>query len=189
MLDLSFNLSAYLRVFRVWSLALVPGHTQASMIIFTLSLPMKESLKTMVSLDCLKGMCTPWEAYVFYWSIALKHSFKASKDLLISAPSCCLSLLLLWVSWALSLPAKSTKSNLPGVFIPSSWTFTLQIAWLLLEVSLALVAWVVLTLFPKLMRSRSSCSDWTNCSLSPWICTFCYLSSISLNCSWLFNKS
>ena len=85
---LSFSLSAYLKVFRVWSLELLPGQTQVNITIFTLSLYKKESLRTIVNLDALKGTCAPGV------SSALTHSFKASRDLFISAPSCCLSLLL-----------------------------------------------------------------------------------------------
>lgn len=50
-------------------------------IITVRELPTNESLKTSVSLLPLKGMC-PWSL-----SRALMHSFKASKLLLISAPS------------------------------------------------------------------------------------------------------
>lgn len=45
---------------------------------------------------------------------ALMHSFKANKLLLFSAPSALRVLLLLWVSSALSPPAKSTKDNFPN---------------------------------------------------------------------------
>lgn len=47
---LSFNLSAYRSVFRVWSAELDPGHTQASIRILTFSEAMKLSLSTIVSL-------------------------------------------------------------------------------------------------------------------------------------------
>lgn len=53
------------------------------------SLLKKESLKTIVSFEALKGT---WELFI---SIALTHSFKAKRLLLISAPSIRLYLLLL----------------------------------------------------------------------------------------------
>lgn len=116
----SFNRSAYLRELSVWFAELMPGQMQVSITILTLSFAMKESLRTIVSLLCLKGTCCPWEAWPRCWSRARTHSFKPSKDWLISAPSACRSLLLLWQSWALSLPAKSTRSSLPLVLIPCS---------------------------------------------------------------------
>ena len=94
---------------------------------------MKESLKTMVNLDALNGTCPDLE------SKALIHSFKASKDLLISAPSSLRCLLFDWQSAALSEPAKSTKSSLPHYF-PPTLMLNEQIAWDLDEVSFAAVA-------------------------------------------------
>ena len=116
----SLRRSAYRSVFRVWSADDIPGHTQANIMILTLLLAKNESRRTIVSLLCLKGTCWPWEAYPFCESIARTHSFKPSNDLLISAPSAYLSLLLFTQSEALSLPAKSTKSNLPHPLTPSS---------------------------------------------------------------------
>ena len=143
----SFSLSAYLNVLRVWSAELDPGQMQASITILFLSLWMKESLSTIVSFEALKGTC---DTLLYFWaSRALTHSLSAKRLWFISAPSCCLSLLLDWHSCALSLPAKSTNSNFPGVFMPSSWILIWQTAWLLLDVSLAFVAWVVLTLLPN----------------------------------------
>jgi len=72
-------LSAYLNVFRVCSHEPVLGDMHE--IITVRELPTNESLKTSVSLLPLKGMC-PWSL-----SRALMHSFRASKLLLISAPS------------------------------------------------------------------------------------------------------
>ena len=70
-------------------------------------LPRKESLSTIVSLVDLKG------TWLLFLSKALTHSFKASRLLLISAPSNCCCLLLLCVSAARSDPARSTRSSLP----------------------------------------------------------------------------
>jgi hypothetical protein len=144
---LSLSLSAYRSVFKVWSLELIPGLIQASIKILHFSFYMKESLSTMVNLLYLKGTCYPYEAYCFI-SIALMHSFNPSKDLLISAPSTCLSLLFDLQSCALSEPAKSTKRSLPACLTPSSWILIWQTAWERDEVSLAFVACVVLRLFP-----------------------------------------
>jgi len=79
----------------VWSAELLPGQIQASMNILFLSLWIKESLNTIVSLEALKGTWEPWPEVVFCESRALTHSLRARSDLLISAPSYYLSLLLL----------------------------------------------------------------------------------------------
>lgn len=72
---------------------------------------MNESLNTSVSFDVLKGTWCSWFPAIFLASNALMHSFNANKLLLISAPSASLLLLLLCVSVARSLPARSTKVN------------------------------------------------------------------------------
>lgn len=67
----------------------------------------------MVSLEALKGTWIefpPFPAF-FFASKAQMHSFKANKDLLISAPSSLLIRLLLVVSYPLSEPAKSTNKS------------------------------------------------------------------------------
>lgn len=52
----SFNLSEYLKVLIVWFAEVIPGPTQAIIIIFDLSfLETKESLSTKVNLEALKG--------------------------------------------------------------------------------------------------------------------------------------
>jgi len=81
-------------VFKVWSAEELPGLMQAIMIILILSdFSTKESLSTMVSLEALKGM---WmSGFVFFMSRLRMHSFRARRDLLISAPSNLLCLLLL----------------------------------------------------------------------------------------------
>jgi hypothetical protein len=50
-----FNLYAYLRVFKEWSALLDPGFTQAIITIFPDPSLRKESLKTIVNLEALKG--------------------------------------------------------------------------------------------------------------------------------------
>ena len=82
---------------------------------------MNESLKTNVNLDVLNGTCCSLFPVVFLTSKARIHSFKASRLLFISAPSARRLLLLLCVSVALSLPAKSTRVN----FAYSSFPFSL----------------------------------------------------------------
>ena len=144
----SLSRSAYLRVLRVWSLEVLPGQMQASMMILTLSLARNESLKTMVNLLCRKGTCCPCVAWPFWASMARTHSLRPRRDLLISAPSCYLSFELSMQSEARSLPAKSTSKSLPHFFTPSSWILIWQTAWLRLEVSFDLVACVVRTAFP-----------------------------------------
>ena len=90
----SFNLLAYLRVFKVWSALELPGDIHAIIIILILSACIiNESLNTIVSFEALKGI---WmSGFAFFMSKLLMHSFNASKLLLISAPSNLLYLLLL----------------------------------------------------------------------------------------------
>lgn len=71
---------------------------QAIMIILQDSaLDMNESLRTIVSLEALKGTCIEFPAFpaLFFASNALIHSLSARRDLLISAPSSHLIRLLL----------------------------------------------------------------------------------------------
>ena len=68
---------------------------------------MKESRSTMVSFDPRKGVC------FFRIDIARMHSFNASKEVLISAPSRLVRLSVVAVSAPRSEPAKSTSENLP----------------------------------------------------------------------------
>lgn len=75
--------------------------------------------------------------------------------LLIYAPSILLCLLLLCVSWALSEPAKSTRTSFPTSsppFLIRTW----HIAWERDEVSFATVAWVVLVEFAAFMIDSNS---------------------------------
>lgn len=105
---MSFNLSAYLKVFNEWSADELPGLMQAIIIILDLfDLAVKESLKTKVNFEALNG------TWPYPESIALIHSFNAKRLLLISAPSKRLYLLFDYVSYALSEPAKSTSVNFP----------------------------------------------------------------------------
>ena len=74
----------------MWSAEAEPGEIHAIITIFELpESDKKESRSTMVSLDARKGTCE------LFMSIARMHSFKARRDLLISAPSIRLCLLLL----------------------------------------------------------------------------------------------
>ena len=74
-----FTLSAYLKVLSVFSEEAEEGDTFPIMTV--LQKPTKESLRTMVNLDPLKGV------WPFPWSSARMHSFRESRDLLIYAPS------------------------------------------------------------------------------------------------------
>jgi hypothetical protein len=75
--------------------------------------------------------------------------------LLIYAPYILLCLLLLWVSCALSEPAKSTNTNFPKSSAPL-FTTIWQIACERDEVSLATVTWVVLVELPIFMIPNNS---------------------------------
>lgn len=116
----SLTRSAYLNVFNVFSEEADDGETLP--IIIVLQNPTKESLSTIVSLDPLKGVCP------FPWSRALIHSFKESKDLLISAPSIRVCFFISVWSAPLSLPAKSMKDIFPNTFFPS-FKVTCKMAW------------------------------------------------------------
>ncbi len=83
---------------------------QAIMTILEACELMKESLSTMVNLEARKGM---WLLFEYR---ARMHSLRASKDLLISAPSSLRCRLLLWQSAARSDPARSTSSSFPCDF-------------------------------------------------------------------------
>lgn len=100
----SLTLSAYRRVFSACSQQLAAGDTFA--IIVVLLYPTKESLRTWVNLDPRKGV------WLLPWSRARIHSLRASKDLLISAPSFCVFFSFLLVSAPRSEPAKSMKEIL-----------------------------------------------------------------------------
>lgn len=72
--ELSFNLSAYLRVFKLWFAEALPGLIHAIMITFDLSdFDVKESRNISVSFDARNGTC--WALS----SIALIHSFNPNK--------------------------------------------------------------------------------------------------------------
>ena len=140
----------------------------------------KLSLKTWVNLDALKG--TWVSGFVFFSSKALMHSFKANKDLFISAPSALLCRLLLWVSCALSEPAKSTKDNLPySSSLPFFLIIILHIAWDLDEVSFVTVLWVIRMAFAASIILCICSFDSTCWIINPYIWTFPFLSSKTCN--------
>merc|ERR1712096_24352 len=127
----SFTLSAYLNVFRVCSQEDREGLIIAIMHVLALS-PINESLKTWVSLLALNGKCAP------FLPRARMHSFRARRDLLISAPSILVCLLAELVSAPLSFPARSIRENLPcsGFFLLLSLSIIWNTAWLLDECTL-----------------------------------------------------
>lgn len=72
--ELSFNRSAYLKVFKLWSAEEFPGDMQAIITTFDLSiLETKESLRISVNFEARKGT---WSSFS---SIALMHSLRANK--------------------------------------------------------------------------------------------------------------
>lgn len=110
----NLTLSAYRRVFKVCSASLWQGDIVP--IIKVLQFPIKESFKTRVSLEPLKGV------WFLLRSKARMHSFSASKDLLISAPSIRVYLWYSTTSAPRSLPAKSINESLPAALLPTfSW--------------------------------------------------------------------
>ena len=188
---LSFSRSAYLNVFSVWSADDLPGDTQAIMTTLHMSrLHMNESLSTIVNLFYLNGMCSPFD------SMAQMHSFKASSDWLISAPSCHRCLLFDWVSCAHSEPARSTNNSLPLgthlVLPPSVLVSNILIVHMacdLLDVSLLAVACVCHTDDPYWISCSISCGDLGSASCMPLIMICPLLSSCALSAAWLFNRS
>ena len=72
----------------MWSAEVDPGFMHAIITIFELSSFKNESLNTIVNFEALKGTCE------LFMSRALMHSLSANNDLLISAPSILLYLLL-----------------------------------------------------------------------------------------------
>jgi|688.fasta_scaffold135986_2 hypothetical protein len=74
--------------------------------------PTNESLRTIVNLEPLKGVCP------FPWSNARIHYFKDNKDLFISAPSILVCFFISVWSAPLSLPAKSINDIFPYTFLP-----------------------------------------------------------------------
>lgn len=104
----SLTLSAYQRVFRVVSEDLTDGATFP--IIKVWQFPINDSLRTIVSLEPQKGRCCLAE------SKALIHSLRASKDLLISAPSYLVWVLLVLTSLPRSFPARSINEIWPCFF-------------------------------------------------------------------------
>jgi len=108
-------------VFNVWSVQYELGLTHAIIIILHDSaLDVNESHSTIVSLEAQKGTWIEFPAFpaLFFASKARIHSLRANKDLLISAPSNHHILLLLWVSYPLSDPAKSTNISWPSFTPP-----------------------------------------------------------------------
>lgn len=104
----SFTRSAYLRVLRVCSQQEAEG--EIFPIIVVLQFPVNESFRTWVSFEPLKGVC------FLVWSKARMHSLSASNDLLISAPSIRVCLLVSMVSAPRSLPARSMNDSFPNTF-------------------------------------------------------------------------
>ena len=137
----SFTLSEYLKVFKVCSQDPLAGEILAIMTVRQFP-PVKESFKTYVSLLPLNGRC------FFAWSRARIHSFRAKRDLLISAPSTLLCLPESDVSAPLSEPARSMKLIFPKFFPFGSLSEIYRMAWDLDESLFAPVVPVVRALSP-----------------------------------------
>ena len=124
-------------MFIVWSAEDAPGETVAIIVVLA-RLDVKQSFRIKVSFDARYGTCLAEPRLL---SRALMHSFRASRDVLISELSVLLWRLWDFVSAPRSLPARSTKDNLPRslpsvLFRKTIW----QIAWDLEDVSFASVA-------------------------------------------------
>lgn len=177
----SFTLSAYLNVLRVCSEQLNPGETFAIMTV--LQFPVNDPLRTWVSFEPRKGVC------YFSKSIALIHSLRAKRDLLISAPSIQVYLSVSIVSAPLSEPARSIKLIIPNTLPSSCFSVIVSIACDQEESTFAPVTPVVLSLSPNSRTFNNSSSLYTFFSVKPWIQTLCLLSSLQCNPSQLFKRS
>lgn len=179
---ISLTRSAYLRVLRVCSQQLAAGETLA--IIVVLLFPVKESFKTCVNLLPLNGVC------FLSKSSARMHSFNASNDLLISAPSPLVCLLLSTVSAPRSLPAKSIKLIFP-IVLPSCLFFreSYKIACDLELSAFAPVTPLILTVKPLPITCMTPSTLSTLHSVRPIILTFYLPSSLQCNISLLFKRS
>ena len=137
--------------------------------------PMKESRSTWVSLLALKGRWAPLRprARIHSWSytiviirkqnVSVFLTLRASRDLLISAPSILVCLLAELVSAPLSLPARSMRENLPcrGFLLLLVLRMIWNTAWLLEEWALALVWPEVRRLLPWVISFRTSSTQST----------------------------
>ena len=147
-------------------------------------LPMKESLRTRVSLLPRKGRC------FLAKSRALMHSFRANKLLLISAPSYLVLVLVFFTSPPRSLPAKSIKLIFPCFLpVPTFLRLISNIAWDLEELSFMPVLPTILDFRPLLINYCRLSILGTIFSLSPTMLTFSFLSTLIAQASLLFRRS
>ncbi len=174
--------SEYLSVFSVCSQEETAGEMLA--IIVVLEFPVNESLSTCVSLLPLNGKC------FFSKSSARMHSFRASSDLLISAPSWRVYLFWSTVSAPLSLPAKSMKVIMPCLLVLLTFLSCIcKMAWDRELSALAPVTPLVLSWRPAPITYMMSWTLWTGYSVSPTIFTFYLASSRHTNSFRWLNKS
>ena len=144
--------------------------------------PVKESFNTWVSLLPLKGKC------FFSRSRARMHSFKASKDLLISAPSIFVCLFVFIVSAPRSEPAKSMKLIFP-YSLPLCFSCIYRIACER-ELSALAPVWPEVRLYrPMLILVIMSSVCVIYFSVRPTILTFCLASSRHIISSRLLSRS
>ena len=145
---------------------------------------MNDSLRTIVSLEPQKGRCCLAE------SKAQIHSLRASRDLLISAPSCQVCVLLVLTSLPHSFPARSINEIQPCFFQLSMFlSMTCKIACDLEELSFMPVLPTTLFERPNDISSRKESQFGTMSSLRPCTRTFPLLSSLGTHCSQLLRRS
>lgn len=151
-------------------------------IIKVLQNPVNESLSTIVNLLPLKGV------WCFPRSSALIHSLRASKLLLISAPSIFVCLFWSKVSAPLSHPAKSINANFPWVLLPALSSIC-KMACDLEESALVLFWLVILTAEPWATVAMNSPVWATFFIVRPTMFTFCLASSLACSCYLPFRRS
>jgi len=151
-------------------------------IITVLQFPIKESFKTNVNLDPLNGV------WFLFKSKALIHSFNANNDLLISAPSNLVYLLVSLTSAPLSLPAKSINDNLPWDLDPS-FNVIYKIAWDLEESLFDELDAVILDALPYSITFINYSTDYTFLSCKPTIFTLPLASSRGCSRDLSFKRS
>lgn len=141
-------------------------------IMTVLQFPMKESLSTRVNLLPLNGV------WFLFKSMALMHSLRAKRDLLISAPSSLVYLFWSWTSAPLSLPAKSINESFPWRCFPY-FKLMMSRAWDREDSELDEFELVTLTLYPSWMICINPWTLLIFFSDSPTMLTFPLASSLA----------
>mmetsp|Transcript_29748 Transcript_29748/g.59716 ORF Transcript_29748/g.59716 Transcript_29748/m.59716 type:complete len:275 (+) Transcript_29748:244-1068(+) len=184
---LSFTRSAYRSVLMVWSADQAAGLTAATITVMAF-FEVKDAFSTCVSFDARNDTCCPSVC------MARMHSLRASKLLLISAPSVRSCRLWLLVSCPRSLPARSTTDSIPtsgcvASASPGGCKKIWMMLWLRLEVSLASVLLVVRRAMASSRHPSSSAAVVTATFDSPTMSTSPFGPSITSSRSRLFRRS